>query len=88
MMKGSYGLFAGVMKEGALDVKTKELIALAIGIAIRCKPCIYLHVQKCLEAGANREEIMEAASVVVMMQGGPGFTYMPEVINALEALGK
>ena len=65
----------------------KELIALGVGIAMRCDPCINLHVQKCIEAGATRAQIVEVASVVVMMQGGPGYTYLPKVIEALEAIG-
>ena len=88
MAKGFGALFGGVMKDGALSLKTKELIAMGIGVAIRCEPCIFAHVKKCLEAGATREEILEAASVVVMMQGGPGFVHIPAVIEALEALGK
>jgi AhpD family alkylhydroperoxidase len=81
-------LFQSTMSKGTLDVKTKELIALAAGMALRCDPCIYLHVQKCLAAGATRKEILETAAVVVMMQGGPGFTYTPKILDALEALGQ
>jgi len=88
MVKGFMGLFQATMKAGALTVREKELVALAVGIAVRCDPCIYLHVQKCLDAGATREEILEVAAVVTMMQGGPGFTYTTKVYNALEALGK
>ena len=88
MVKGFGGLFQNTIKEGVLSVKQKELIALAIGLAVRCEPCIYLHVQKCLDAGATRQEILETAAVVVMMQGGPGFVYVPKVLDALEALGK
>jgi len=88
MVKGFGGLFQNTIKEGVLSVKQKELIALAIGLAVRCEPCIYLHIQKCLDAGATRQEILETASVVVMMQGGPGFVYVPKVLDALEALGK
>ena len=88
MMKGFGGLFQSIMKDGAIDLKTKELIALAIGVAVRCEPCIYMHVKKCLEAGATRPEILEATSVAVMMQGGPGFVHVPEVMDALEACGK
>ena len=83
---GFGGLFAKVMKAGALDVKQKELIALAIGVAQRCKPCIKLHVQKALQSGAGREEILEAAGVAVMMQGGPAYTHVPVVIKALDEL--
>ena len=86
VMTGFGGMFQKIMKKGALSVKNKELIALAIGLAVRCEPCIILHVKKCLEAGATPEEILEAASVVVMMQGGPSYTHVPVVIEALEAL--
>ena len=88
MTKAFMGLFQSVMKDGALGLKEKELIAMAVGLAVRCEPCIYLHVQKCVNAGASRQEILEAASVAVMMQGGPSFTHVPAVMDALEALGK
>jgi AhpD family alkylhydroperoxidase len=86
ILRGFGGLFQGVMKEGALSVREKELIALGIGLAMRCVPCINLHVEKCLHAGATPEQILEAAGVAVMMQGGPSFTHVPEVIRALEHL--
>lgn len=78
------GLFQTLMKEGALSVREKELIALGIGIAMRCEPCIYSHVEKCLKSGATPDQILEAAGVAVVMQGGPAYTYMPEVIRAIE----
>lgn len=84
-VKGFQALFDGVMKDGALSLKHKELIALAISVAVRCEPCINLHVRKCLHAAATKEEILEAASVCAMMQGGPSFTYLPAVLDALEA---
>ena len=86
VVNGFMGMFAKTMKAEALDVKQKELIALAVGLAVRCKPCIVLHVQKALQAGASREEILEAAGVTVMMGGGPAYTHVPEVIRALDDL--
>lgn len=86
IMRGFGGLFQAVMKDGALTVREKELIALGIGLAVRCVPCINLHVEKCLQAGATPEQILEAAGVAVMMQGGPTFTHVPHVIRALEHL--
>jgi AhpD family alkylhydroperoxidase len=84
-LAGAFGTFhQSVMKEGALSVREKELIALGIGLAHRCTPCINLHVHACLKAGATREQVLEAASVAVLMQGGPAFAYVPEVIAALE----
>jgi len=85
--RGFGGLFQALMKEGALSVREKELIALGIGLSVRCVPCINLHVEKCLKAGATRAQIIEAAGVAVMMQGGPSFTHVPEVIHALDHLG-
>src|SRR5262245_52756091 len=83
----SFGaLHQTLMKEGALSVREKELIALGIGLAHRCTPCIDLHVQGCLKAGATREQVLEAAGVAVVMQGGPAFTHVPEVIQALDHL--
>jgi len=85
-MQAFGGLHQATMKEGALSVREKELIAMAIGLAMRCGPCINLHVQKCLDTGASREQILEAAGVAVMMQGGPSYTHMPLLIDALDHL--
>ncbi|MDX2147253.1 MAG: carboxymuconolactone decarboxylase family protein [Planctomycetota bacterium] len=81
--------FQGLMKDNApegLSVKHKELVALGIGVAQRCEPCIYAHVEKCLKAGATATEVMDAAGVAVMMGGGPVYTYTPIVAAALDHL--
>ena len=85
-VKGFGSLFSKVMAEGALSVKQKECIAIGIAVSQRCTPCINLHVQKSLAAGVTREEILEAASVAVMMAGGPAYTHLPAVMDALTAL--
>ena len=61
--------------EGAIPVKTKELISVAIGAYNRCEYCIVYHVYKAYEAGATREEILEAAMVAVAFGGGPSMAY-------------
>ena len=78
--------FRDLMKEGSLPVKTKELIALGIAINLRCEPCIYSHVEKCLHQGATGAEVMEAAGVAVMMGGGPAYVYAPMVAAAVSHL--
>lgn len=83
---GFAALFGKVMQEGALSVREKELIALGIGVAQRCVPCIRAHVQKSLDAGATKQQILEAASVAVMMGGGPAYTHVPVVMDTLETL--
>ena len=84
--RGFGAFYQAVMKEGALSVREKELIATGIALAQRCAPCIKLHVQGCVKAGESREQILDAAGVAVMMQGGPAFTHVPEVIAALDHL--
>jgi len=83
---GFAGLFHKVMRDGALSLREKELIALGIGVAHCCVPCIRGHVENCLDAGATKEQILEAASVAVMMGGGPAYTYIPVVIDTLETI--
>ncbi|HEX42308.1 MAG TPA: carboxymuconolactone decarboxylase family protein [Phycisphaerales bacterium] len=78
-------LFSKVMKDGAITLLEKEFVAVGIAVAIQCAPCIKLHVKKCLEAGATRQQVLDAASVTVMMAGGPAYTHLPEVIDALDA---
>lgn len=73
-----------VLKDGKLDTKTKELIAIATAITARCKYCIAIHVNKALKTGATKEEILEAAAVAILMGGGPAMTYVVEVKKALE----
>jgi AhpD family alkylhydroperoxidase len=85
-LNGFAGLFSKIMKDGAVSLKTKELVAIGIAVAVQCEPCIRLHVQKCLDAGCTREEVLEAASVAVMMGGGPAYTHMPVVLETLDDL--
>lgn len=61
--------------DGALDTKTKELISVGIAAYNRCEYCIVFHVYKALEAGATREQIMEAAMIAVAFGGGPSMAY-------------
>lgn len=84
---GFGGMFGKLMGPGALTVREKELIALAIGMATRCEACIYAHTEKAVQSGATRAELLEMAGVVVTMQGGPGYVYVPKLIDAMNALG-
>jgi len=85
-VSGFAGLFGKTMAEGVLTVREKELVAIGIAVAKQCEPCIKLHVQKCLDAGASREEILEASGVAVMMSGGPAYTHIPMVIDTMDEL--
>ena len=86
MINGFGNLFSNVMNEGTITALEKELVAVGIATAIQCEPCIKLHVKKCLDAGATKEQVLEAACVAVMMSGGPAYTHIPMVIDTLETL--
>jgi len=69
---------------GSLDYKTRELIALAIGVAGHCEGCIAFHTQALAKDGATRLEVAEALGVAVYMGGGPSLMYAAEAINAFD----
>ena len=68
----------------ALDAKTKELISLAIAVAVHCDDCIGFHAQACLKAGATPEEIADALGVSIVMGGGPSLMYASHAMEAVE----
>ena len=67
---------------GDLDVKTKELIAFAIGVIQRCDGCIASHAEGAARAGATRQEAAEAIGVALLMNGGPATIYGPRAYAA------
>jgi AhpD family alkylhydroperoxidase len=70
--------------DGALDKKTKELIALAIGVATRCDGCIGFHTEALVKLGATRQEFEETLGMAVYMGGGPSLMYAADAIGAYE----
>ncbi len=67
---------------GELDAKSKELIALAIGVIQRCDGCIASHAEGAARAGATRQEAAEAIGVAMLMNGGPATIYGPRAYAA------
>ena len=67
---------------GELDVRTKELIALAIGVVEGCDGCIASHAQAAVRAGATRQQAAEAIGVTFLMKGGPATIHGPRAYDA------
>jgi len=84
VMKGFSALAQAASKPGALDAKTKELIALALGVAGHCDACIGFHTQSLVKLGASRAEVEEALGVAVYMGGGPSLMYAADALAAYE----
>ena len=82
LMKSFNQLSQVAMRDGVIDPKTKELIALAIGVAARCDGCIGFHVRTLVKMGMTLQELEEVLGVAVYMGGGPSLMY---AANALEA---
>ena len=83
VMRTFWDLHAATVADGALDTKTKELIALAISVWARCDDCIAHHTRDALEAGASREEIADALGVAILMGGGTSVVFATHAMEAL-----
>lgn len=69
--KGFGALSKAAFADGELDKKTKELMALAIGVVQGCDGCIASHGQNAARSGATKQEAAEAIGVAFLMHGGP-----------------
>lgn len=83
-MSGFSRLHKKSVETGKLDAKTKELMALAISIAVRCEGCIAYHTHDAIQAGASRSELLETIGVAIMMGGGPASIYAAHAIDAID----
>lgn len=86
VLRGFGGMTASVVKDGALDKKTKELMAVAISICIRCDGCIAYHTNSAIKAGATRDEMIETINVAIEMGGGPSTVYGAGALEAYDQL--
>lgn len=84
VMKGFGDLARAASRDGALDKKTKELIALALGVAAHCDACIGFHVQALVKLGATKAELEEALGMAIYMGGGPSVMYSASALAAFE----
>ncbi len=83
-MTGFARLRKKAVEDGALSAKVKEMMALAVSIAVGCEGCIAYHVHDAIKAGATRAELLETIGVGVMMAGGPGTIYAAHALDAVE----
>ena len=77
-----------VYKDGALSLKVKRLIALGIALRAGCTGCIIAQTKRAVEAGATKDEVLEAVSVAIAMGGTPAIGWLWRVVKLLEELGK
>jgi len=83
-MQGFSAMFNGTIADGVLDKKTKELVALAIGVFARCDGCIGMHTKALVDLGATKEEIEEILGIAICMGSGPSLMYASDALLAYE----
>ncbi|MDR1662187.1 MAG: carboxymuconolactone decarboxylase family protein [Azoarcus sp.] len=84
VMKSFQELGAAAIADGVLDAKTKELIALALGVAARCEGCVAFHARALSKLDATRGEVAETLGVAVQMGGGPSAMWAIEALAAFD----
>jgi AhpD family alkylhydroperoxidase len=83
-MKAFASLSTATMASNAIDTKTKELMALAIGIAVHCDGCVAYHTKRAHQHGATRQEVVETVALAVYMGGGPAAVYGGDALRAYD----
>ena len=82
VMKAFSTIAQAALAPGALDAKTKELIALAIAVATRCDDCVAFHSKAAVEQGATRDEVLETLGMAIYMGAGPSAMYASHALGA------
>ena len=82
VMKSFGDMGKAAIADGALNAKTKELIALAVGVAARCDGCIAFHTKALVKLGATEAEVHETLGVAIYMGGGPSAMYASNAVAA------
>jgi AhpD family alkylhydroperoxidase len=88
VMKGFNDLARAATCDSALDKKTKELIALALGVAARCDDCLGFHVQALVKLGTTKAELEDALGMAIYMGGGPSLMYSAHALAAFDEFSK
>lgn len=86
VVKRFFALDTQTYKEGALDVKTKEMLGLVASMVLRCDDCISYHVAQCKEEGVTREEMFEVFSVGLVVGGSIVIPHMRRAVDFLDTL--
>jgi AhpD family alkylhydroperoxidase len=78
--KEAFGAFMGAVNaDGAIDLRTKELLAIALSVLAKCEPCVRIHINKAREMGISEEEINEAAWMAISFGGAPTMMFFNSI---------
>lgn len=86
IIKRIFNLDTNAYMEGALDVKTKELLGLVASAVLRCDDCVKYHLETCYKEGLNKAEVMEALSIATLVGGTIVVPHLRRAYEFWEAL--
>jgi alkylhydroperoxidase/carboxymuconolactone decarboxylase family protein len=87
LAKKFFAWYTAVFEEGALTVREKSLIALAVAHAVQCPYCIDAYSSECLKQGADSEQMTEAVHVAAAIRGGASLVHGVQMRNHVHKLG-
>ncbi|MBX7140697.1 MAG: carboxymuconolactone decarboxylase family protein [Chitinophagales bacterium] len=83
-----FNLDTNTYMEGALSVKTKEMLGLVASMVLRCDDCISYHLGKCKEVGVTTEELFEIFAVANIVGGTIVIPHFRRAVEYWEALAE
>ncbi|QHI35209.1 Alkyl hydroperoxide reductase AhpD [Kordia antarctica] len=86
VIKRIFNLDTNAFSEGALDVKTKELLGLVASTVLRCDDCIKYHLESCHKEGLSKEQVMETLSIATLIGGTIVIPHLRKAYEYWEAL--
>lgn len=86
VLKRLFNLDSNTYGEGALPVKTKEMLGLVASMVLRCDDCVKYHLQKCYEAGVNKTEVFEVFSIASIVGGTIVIPHLRRAVEFWEEL--
>jgi AhpD family alkylhydroperoxidase len=86
VIKRIFNVDTNAYMEGALDVKTKELLGLVASIVLRCDDCVKYHLETCFKEGLTKEQVMEALSIGTVVGGTIVIPHLRRAYEFWEAL--
>ena len=86
VIKRIFNVDTNAYMEGALDVKTKEMLGLVASMVLRCDDCISYHIAECRQAGVTRDEFFEVFSVGLIVGGSIVIPHLRRAVDFLDEL--
>lgn len=86
VLKRMFNLDTQTYQEGALSVKTKEMLGLVASMVLRCDDCIKYHLGKCFEEGVSKEEVFEVFAIANLVGGTIVIPHTRRAVEYWEAL--